>query len=183
MRTNLCTRLALATALAVISSSTLGAQATAGTDIAPDTARGNLAVINPFGVVFSFFSGEYEHALSRSASVGFAGTYYAPTDFKYVTGEVKLRYYPSEHAPDGFSVALSAGVTHVSGDILCFDVCNNSATDRPTAGFELDYNWLLGPSRRFVVGTGVGAKRLFGSKTSGSADGLPTARVVLGVAF
>ncbi|HWG35724.1 MAG TPA: hypothetical protein VN650_16275 [Gemmatimonadaceae bacterium] len=183
MRTNPCRCLALATALVVISSSTLRAQAPSGTAVAPDTARKDLAVINPFGVVFSFFSGEYEHALSQSASVGFAGTYYAPTDFKYVTGEVKLRYYPSEHAPDGFSVALSAGVTHVSGDLLCFDVCDNSATDRPTAGFELDYNWLLGPSRRFVVGTGIGAKRLFGSKTSGSADGLPTARVVLGVAF
>jgi hypothetical protein len=183
MRTNLGTRLALVIALVVIPSSTLHAQTASGAAVATDTARRNLAVINPFGAVFSFFSGEYEHALSQSASVGLAGTYYAPSDFKYFTGEVKLRYYPSEHAPDGFSVALSAGMTHVSGDLLCFDVCDNSATNRPTAGFELDYNWLLGPSRRFVVGTGFGAKRLFGSKTSGSADGLPTARLVLGVAF
>ncbi|HEY7898490.1 MAG TPA: hypothetical protein VIC03_08745 [Gemmatimonadaceae bacterium] len=182
MRSNLCARLALV-ALVVVSSSALQAQAASDASVAPDTARNNLAVINPFGVVFSFFSGEYEHALSPSASVGLAGTYYAPSDFKYVTSEVKLRYYPSEHAPEGFSVALSAGMTHVSGDLLCFDVCNTGTTNRPTAGFELDYNWLLGPSRRFVVGTGFGAKRLFGSKTSGSADGLPTVRLVLGVAF
>jgi hypothetical protein len=183
MRTTLRPLLALVITLLFVSSSTVHAQASSGAAVAPDTARRNLVVINPFGVVFSFLSGEYEHALSRSATVGLAGTYNAPSDFTYVTSEVKMRYYPSEHAPDGFSVALSAGMTHVSGDILCFDVCDNSPTNRPTAGFELDYNWLLGPSRRFAVGAGLGAKRLFGSKTSGSDDALPTARVVLGMAF
>jgi hypothetical protein len=156
---------------------------------APDSARlagpirTDLVLINPFGAVFDVISGEYEHVLSRGATIGFAGTYYAPSDFKYFTTEIKLRYYPSERAPDGFSAGLSAGVTHVSGELLCFDVCDQTSVNRPTVGFDLDYNWLLGPSRRFTIGTGIGAKRFFGNKQDGSLDGVPTGRLALGIAF
>ena len=149
----------------------------------PDTARRNLFLVNPFGIVFNVYSVEYERVIARSTSIGLAGTYYKPNDFTYFTSEVKLRYYPSERAPDGFSVALSGGVTHETADIFCFDTCDFRATDRPTLGFELDYNWLLGPSRRFAIGTGIGAKRFFGSHPYATLDGIPTARIVLGVAF
>ncbi len=156
------------------------AQATAGADT---PARNDLVLVNPFGIVFNVLSGEYEHVISKSATVGVGSTYYSPSGFTYLTGEAKLRYYPAEHAPDGFSLALAAGVTRVSGDLICFDTCDNRATNRPTVGFELDYNWLLGPTRRFVVGAGLGAKRFFGDKTSGSIDGIPTARLAVGIAF
>ncbi len=150
---------------------------------APDTARRNLVLVNPFGVVFDVYSLEYEHVMSKGTSIGLASTYYKPSDYTYFTSEVKLRYYPSDHAPDGLSVALSGGVTHETTDLICFDVCNATATNRPTLGFDLDYNWLLGPSRRFTIGTGIGAKRLFGSKTYSSIDGIPTARIAIGAAF
>ena len=32
--------------------------------------------------------------------------------------------------------------------------------DAPTLGVLVDYNWMLGVNRRFLVGTGVGAKRV-----------------------
>ena len=157
-------------------------QSTAGSS--PDAVRRNLVLVNPFGVVFSVFNGEYEHVVSKSASIGLSGTYYAPRDFTYFTTEIKARYYPSEHAPDGFSVALSGGVTHVtSSGISCWDTCTDATNNRPTLGFELDYNWLLGPARHFTVGAGIGAKRFLGSKTYDSIDGLPTARLALGAAF
>jgi hypothetical protein len=143
--------------------------------------------------VFDVFNGEYEHVMSRSASVGVAATYYFPRDYTYLTGEVKVRYYPSEHAPDGFSLALTGGVTHETTEHTCYSgsydgsssysSCADARTDRPTLGFELDYNWLLGPARHFTIGTGIGAKRFFGTKTYDSLDGLPTGRLALGVAF
>ncbi|HEY5085733.1 MAG TPA: hypothetical protein VII66_00105, partial [Gemmatimonadaceae bacterium] len=149
----------------------------AAAEAAADTARRNLVLANPLGVVFNLYNGEYEHVISKSASIGFAGTYYAPTDYTYFTSEIKMRYYPSERAPDGFSLALSAGLTHETGSLLCFDSCDSAPSNRPTLGSELDYNWLLGPTRRFAIGTGIGAKRFFGSKTYGSIDWLPTARL------
>jgi len=154
------------------------------TGSSPDTLRPNLILLNPFGVVFSVFNGEYERVTSKSTSIGVAGTYYAPRDYTYLTTEIKARYYPSEHAPDGFSVALSGGLTHVtSSGISCWDTCADATNNRPTLGFELDYNWLLGPARHFTVGAGIGAKRFLGDKTYDSIDGLPTARLALGAAF
>lgn len=150
---------------------------------ARDTLRTDLVMVNPLGLVFSVYNGEYEHVISRSATLGLGGTVYAPSDFTYSSGELKLRYYPQENAPRGFSLALSAGATNVRGTLFCFDVCNKSSKVYPTAGIELDYNWLLGPTRRFVVGTGIGAKRLFGSHDDGSDTGLPTVRLSIGAAF
>ncbi len=154
----------------------------------PDSAftpvRNDLLLVNPFGLVFSALAGEYEHVTSRRSSVGVGGTYFSQDDFTYATLEVKARYYPSEHAPDGFSVGVTGGVTRQSDNYgYCFDVCLSARSNRPTAGFELDYNWILGPTRRFVVGTGIGAKRFFGDNTTGGIDGIPTARVAIGVAF
>lgn len=163
-----------------MASTILGAQSTR-----PDTAQGsirNLILIDPILIPFSIYNGEYEHVLSRSATGGLSGTYYDDSGFGYFTAEVKARYYPQEHAPDGFSLAGTAGYTRVSGGF--FESCYHSCTsDYPTIGVELDYNWLLGPTRRFAIGTGIGAKRLLGSHDNGTSGGLPTARVAVGVAF
>lgn len=147
-------------------------------------ARDNLIIVNPFGVLFNALNGEYERVVSRSSSVGVGATYFSQDDFTYATLGVKARYYPSEHAPDGFSVGITGGVTRQTSDnAYCFDVCLTSRLNRPTAGFELDYNWVLGPSRRFVVGAGIGAKRFFGANDTGSIDGIPTGRIGIGIAF
>jgi hypothetical protein len=49
----------------------------------------------------------------------------------------------------------------------------------------VDYNWLLGRSNRFLVGTGIGAKRILGDRDE--FDNAPrvygTARFLIGVAF
>ena len=55
----------------------------------------------------------------------------------------------------------------------------------PTLGVVLDHNWLLGRRRRFLVGTGIGARRVLTDVRSGSpllrVD--PDGRLVLGYAF
>lgn len=165
-----------------MASTVVGAQSAS-----PDTAQGslrNLILIDPVLIPFNIYNGEYEHVLSRSATLGLAGTYYGDNGVDYYTAEVKGRYYPQEHAPDGFSLAGSVGITRVSGDV--FDYSNGyrrTVSTYPTVGVELDYNWLLGPTRRFAIGTGIGAKRLLGSHDNGTSGGLPTARVAVGVAF
>lgn len=177
-----------AIAFLCMASTVLGAQSAR-----PDTAQGSirdLILIDPILIPFNIYNGEYEHVLSRSATLGLSGTYYGDygvngdNGFGYYTAEVKGRYYPQEHAPDGFSLAGTVGVTRVSGGF--FDYSNGyrrSASTYPTIGVELDYNWLLGPTRRFAIGTGIGAKRLLGSHNNGTSGGLPTARVAVGVAF
>ncbi len=182
--------MSVAIAIGSFAAISAGAQSSAPTTPAKQDSeftpvRTDLILVNPFGLVFNALSGEYEHVTTRRSSVGVGGTYFSQDDFTYATLEVKARYYPSEHAPDGFSVGLTAGVTRQSDNntTYCFDVCLKTRSNRPTVGFELDYNWVLGPTRRFVVGTGIGAKRFFGDNNSGGIDGIPTARVAIGVAF
>lgn len=171
-----------------MASTVLGAQSSTpgmAAGMAQDSVRRDLILIDPILVPFNIYNGEYEHVLSRSATVGLSGTYYGDNGFGYYTAEVKGRYYAQEHAPDGFSLAGTVGVTRVSGGFFDFSSSGyrRSASTYPTIGVELDYNWLLGPTRRFAIGTGLGAKRLLGSHNNGSATGLPTARVAVGVAF
>ncbi|MGI9091295.1 MAG: DUF3575 domain-containing protein [Gemmatimonadaceae bacterium] len=153
--------------------------------------RRNMVLVNPLAAIFNVFSGEYERAVSPSTTLGAAGTYYGFTDdnYDYSTVEIKLRYYPQEQALSGFSIGASAGATRVSTDLLCSGSgsgysCKNDPGTQPTLGIELDYNWLLGPSRRFAVGTGIGAKRLLGTSADYSGlKALPTGRLSVGLAF
>lgn len=172
-----------------VASTVLGAQSSR-----PGTARDSvrdLILIDPILIPFNIYNGEYEHVLSRSATLGLSGSYYGDygnngnnnrsADY---TVEVKGRYYPQEHAPDGFSLAGTAGVTRVFGEFFGYSNSYHSGSSTyPTIGVELDYNWLLGPTRRFAIGTGIGAKRLLGSHDNGTSGGLPTARLAVGVAF
>jgi hypothetical protein len=146
--------------------------------------RENLISINPLGIVFEYFSGEIEHAISRSASVGLTGSYASPFDFTYTSFDVIGRYYPSEAGLRGFSIGPTVGFTHVSDNQVCFD-CSSSSANAFTVGAELDYSWILGPSQHFGVELGVGAKRLFitGQDSRQISTALPTGRLSVGYAF
>ncbi len=156
--------------------------------VIPDLLRRNMVLVNPLAAIFNVYSGEYERTINPSTTLGAAGTYYGFTsdDINYSTAEIKVRYYPQEHALSGFSLGASAGATRVSENLYCSgDICDTRASStHPTLGIELDYNWLLGPSRRFAVGTGIGAKRLFGINDDYSGlVALPTGRLSVGLAF
>ena len=103
-----------------------------------------------------------------------------------VAGVVGLAGIVSAFAASKVSVGMSAGLTRVRAEE--FDGTGgrerNSET-RPSLGVIVDYNWILGRTRRFVVGTGVGAKRIFGLDDDfiDANVGYPTARFQVGFLF
>jgi hypothetical protein len=148
---------------------------------APSTQR-NILTINPLGIPFEYFSAEFERALSGASSLGLTGSYVSIEDVTYSTIEGKYRFYPNEEGPKGFSVGLAAGITRVSEDD---DFGPTESESLPTLGVIVDYNWMLGKTKRFVVGAGLGAKRIFGDDDNfGDASfGYPTARFQIGLRF
>lgn len=157
-----------------------GAQGAGGT--APIERR-NILSLNPLGIPFEYFSLEYERMLSHLASVGLTGSYLGIGDGKYNTLEAKLRFYPNEEGPKGFSLGLAGGITRVSED-NGIDI--NTSESRPTIAVIVDYNWILGKAKRVVVGTGLGAKRVLGVKSEDFSDimvAYPTARFQIGIRY
>ena len=148
--------------------------------------------VNPLYLPFGGFVFEYEAAVAPGMTLGVGAAYYdlvGGDDDTYSSAEVKLRFYPNERGPRGFSIGVSVGVGRTTEEGCCtpegaeFD--GETATGA-TTGVILDYNWLLGRSRRFFVGTGIGAKRLFGDLGEGDfldIEVLPTARLQVGAAF
>jgi hypothetical protein len=149
--------------------------------------------INPIGIVFELFSGEFERRLNPTASFGISSTYWGPNfrgddgsaDISYWSIDGKLRYYPAGRALEGLALGGLLGFTTLSGT-LTDD--SGRATDRGNAvsiGVVLDYNWLLGQQNRFLIGTGIGAKRLFALNVDESdvTVAYPTFRLSVGYAF
>jgi hypothetical protein len=139
---------------------------------------------DPSVIVFDIFSLEVENAVAPGVTAGGVGSYTVVNDDRYTTADFNLRYYPGEVVLRGVSFGLSGGVLRYSA--------LDSARERasiiaPTIGILADYNWLIGPSKRFVVGTGVGAKRVLASADDRRRVDLPraylTARFVVGYAF
>ena len=90
---------------------------------------------------------------------------------------------------NGFSLGLSVGRTHFSTvtDVPISGAEERTTLDFPTIGVLVDYNWMLGARRRFLVGTGLGAKRVLVSSERRDRVGLDpaymTGRFVVGLAF
>jgi hypothetical protein len=169
---------------------TLAATAPALQAQAAPAPRRNALTINPLGIPFEYVSAEYERVVSAGFTLGVGASHLGIDDGSYTTGELKGRYYPNEEAMRGFSVGLAAGITRV-GDresvcdaFACRDLDRRFET-RPTLAVMVDYNWMLGRSKRFVVGTGLGAKRIFtdDSNWSGPPVAYPTARLQLGIRY
>ena len=168
------------------------AAASGGAQAAPASPAAFLqrASVVLLGMPFVVASLEYEAMsfpeLSFGASAGFDSDNYA-------WGEGKVRYYPSARGPRGFAVGLSAGAARVRAvtDEDCFIFCDDASGPEATAatlGVFLDYSWLIGRTRRFYIGTGIGAKRAFGLDDSDTGayqypDVLGAGRLQIGYAF
>ncbi len=137
--------------------------------------------ISPLSLVFGLLGAEYEHRLSTSSAWGVSGSVYRSDEFTYVATEAKWRYYPQEKALEGFAVGLTGGVTRVGTR----DVSPSTSSSALSLGFALDYQWLLGPKKRFAVTLGTGARRLIGlnDALNGASLTLPTARLSIGRGF
>ncbi|HEX6369462.1 MAG TPA: DUF3575 domain-containing protein [Longimicrobium sp.] len=149
--------------------------------------------LNPVGAVFGVYMGEFERAVSPHASVGLAGTYWdsgftdaeSSGELSYLTADARLRYYPGDRRLEGFSVGGSLGYTGISGSLTTVDGRETGHVNTVGAGVSLDYNWLLGARNQVMVGTGIGAKRLFvlDDDVEDATLAYPTLRLVVGYAF
>jgi hypothetical protein len=168
-----------------------------------NASRRTIVSVNPLAAFALHFTGDIEHRVSRAVSVGIGATASEIEDYNnYRALDFKVRYYPMERVLNGFSVGASVGFGTTNGSerfsfvtangiITYFTESGASTTKpprifRPLIGSELSYQWLLGPSRRFVAVTAIGVKRRLGSE--GPVDPLsipllPTARLNIGFAY
>jgi hypothetical protein len=149
---------------------------------------------NPFLLPFGWFAGEYERAVSPAVTVGIGGAYVSDAAFddddddsedgRDTWVEGKVRYFPNERAPRGFSVGLTAGFHSARNDGFLFEAAEVRSDGAPTFGVTADYDWLLGRRRRFAVGIGLGFKRVLAdASNSPLAQVYPDGRVQIGIAF
>jgi hypothetical protein len=140
--------------------------------------------INPLGIPFDIFSIEAETGIAQGMTIGGSLSHTELDTERYSSGDFKFRYYPSEIVLKGFSIGVSAGLLRYSD---ATDGQARQTIDTPTIGLLLDYNWMLGATHRFIVGTGVAAKRILAGSEDRAKVGLDraqlSARFTVGVAF
>ena len=140
--------------------------------------------INPLGIPFDLFSAEVESGIAQGMTLGGSASHINVGEERYSSVDFKFRYYPGEIVLRGFSIGASAGFLRYS-DV---DISNvRQSLDTPTFGVILDYNWMLGAQRRFLIGTGVGAKRILAGTDERERVNLDraqfTGRFTVGIAF
>jgi hypothetical protein len=150
---------------------------------------------NPLGIPFDIVSVELETAIGAGATIGAVGSYNDIESTRFTTADARVKYYPGEVALRGFSVGMSLGYTKFRKQP--YETCctttgmpfttGGGTLDAGTLGVLIDYNWAQGPSQRFVVGTGVGAKRILASRERRDPLELDraylTARLAIGLLF
>lgn len=171
--------LALALALAS-SASVASAQRVAGERTG--LARVNLVSANPIGLLFEWYNGEFEHAMSSTASLAVSGSHFGLDDSDYTAVDGIARYYPAGRALRGFSIGASVGVVKVDDDYdgSCIG-CEGDNGTSATIGIRGDYVWIIGRDQRFAVAAGIGAKRLLNNDLG--TEGLPIGRLSIGYAW
>jgi hypothetical protein len=140
---------------------------------------------DPLLVPFDIGSFELETGIAPGVTLGGVASYTNLDHDRYSSFDFNLRYYPGEVVLRGFSAGLTGGFLRFTNRPGGADT--PQSVDAPTVGVRVDYNWMLGVNRRFLVGTGVGAKRVLASASERQAAGLGraygTVRFVIGYAF
>lgn len=147
---------------------------------------------NPLGIPFDIVSVEAETAISSGGTLGALGSYNDIGNRRYQTVDARFKYYPSEIAMQGFAIGLSLGYTKFNGELTTQPqpaptLLARGKLNASTLGVLVDYNWTQGPTQRFVIGTGVGAKRILAAADKRQSIGLErayvTGRFVIGLLF
>jgi hypothetical protein len=175
----------------VFATASMIAAAAAGAQAGVVPPKTNVLSIQPLSAVFGVYSAELEHAVSPTVTIGLGASYWNFDDnistTKYTSGDLKLRYYPEAKPFRGFSFGGQVGYTSLSDKNKdpFGGTSSKTTANGPTLGVALDYGWLLGETRSFYVGLGVGAKKIF-AKADDFGDAkfaYPTARISIGYAF
>ncbi|MEO8193344.1 MAG: DUF3575 domain-containing protein [Gemmatimonadales bacterium] len=145
-------------------------------------SRLNLVSANPIGLLFQWYNGEFEHAMSATASLAIAGSSYDFEDARYSSVDGIVRYYPGARALRGFSVGASAGFVDMRDDNSCIEFgCEDQSGTAGTIGVRADYVWILGRDQHFSAEAGIGAKRILSNQLG--TEGLPIGRLSIGYAW
>jgi hypothetical protein len=146
--------------------------------------------INPVGLPFDIGTVEVESAVAPGLTIGGVGSYIDVGDPKFVTGEFKVRYYPGEVVLRGVSIGAAAGLTRFSNKVdspIQGEGQIRQSLTAPTLGIIVDYNWLYGREQHFLIGTGLGAKRVLASENERNRVDIDraifTLRLIIGYAF
>ena len=172
---------------AVLAAMVIGASTQAQSQLIPIPFRTYVA-INPLGIPFDIASAEFETAIASGITLGGLASYTSIDDDRWTTFDAKVRYYPGEVVLRGFSLGASIGHTHfTTTQFTTPNIETHPTADFATLGLLVDYNWMLGARHRFIIGTGVGAKRVLADATVRDRVGIDkaygTARFVIGIAF
>lgn len=157
--------------------------------------------INPFLPLAGYFQGEFEGRIKDNLSLAVSGAHMRLDDL-YTSADVKLRFYPSGKALQGFGLSMGLGFGRVENDDFVgecvaatpgdpFTACNftrGQSTTGASASVEGQYQWLLGKSRNTAVTVGAGAKRFYIDDRAPEGYDLyqefvPTLRLTIGYAF
>lgn len=182
----------LVVGLAGVASMALATSAVAQTSPQPaliPIANRSYIGINPLGVPFDIFSLEAETGVAQGITLGGVGSYTDVNHDRWESADFKFRYYPGDVVLRGFSLGGTVGYLDYSTNRCCNPGGSQfrASVSTPTIGVIADYNWMLGVDHRFVVGTGVGAKRVLAGEDDRNSVGLDraylTARFTIGLAF
>ena len=169
--------------LALLSAAIAATATTASAQRVEETRSGiprvNLVSANPIGILFEWYNGEYERALSSTVSLAAAASAYDIDNTDYQSIDGILRYYPSGRAIRGFSIGASVGFINLDEEFEC-EGCDEDGSSA-TIGVRADYVWILGRDQRFAAAAGIGAKRLLNDNLG--TEGVPIGRLSIGYAW
>src|ERR1051325_534962 len=138
---------------------------------------------NPIGLPADIGTSEIENAIAPGIPVGGVASYIDVSDRRFTTFDFKIRYYPWEIVLRDYSIGGSIGYTKFSNIVQTV----RQELSAPTIGIILDRNWVYGRGQHFIIGTGVGAKRVLASSDDRArADvsrAVVTGRLIIGFAF
>ena len=192
MRFSAVRTVALLGALA-LGTTTLSAQSLREQTRVPSTKSPTQVIsVNPFLPLFGYFQGEYEHRLTKNASVGISGAH-TKLDDVYTSVDVKLRLYPQERVLEKLGISAGLGYGRVQSEDANFCdtslsipcVADKPSASAPTFAVEAQYQWLLGGGRSTAVAIGGGVKRYFiaEERSANLERVVPTLRLTIGYAF
>jgi hypothetical protein len=178
-------------AVAVLAQSARAQVGGQGTGVLVPIPNRTFVGFNPLGIPFDIFTAEVETGVAQGITLGGLGSYIDIDNKRYTTLDFKFRYYPGEVVLRGFSLGASLGYLNYNTPQTTFSPNGTSAVRAklitPTVGVIADYNFMLGMQHRFIVGTGVGAKRVLANAVDRDAVGIDraylTGRFVVGIAF
>jgi hypothetical protein len=167
----------------LVASARLAAQAPPPpSGLVPIPSRTYIA-FNPIGLPADIATVEIENSVAQGITMGGVASYIDVDHHRFTTFDFKVRYYPGEIVLREWAVGGSVGYTRFS------NVVNGAreSLSAPTIGIILDRNWVYGRGGHFVIGTGIGAKRVIASTTDRDRADVPravvTGRLIVGFAF